>query len=294
MGAIEYNKKTSAELGWLPEWFGASNFDNELIEKIKKFQKKHKLDADGYCGPGTFRRIFNHHTQEIVEEEPPPGKDFIICNATNIPIGWDKVVHWTDEGGLSAKKGCYREHYGTRDVWYFVNHWDVCLSARRCQSVLDKRGISVHFLLDNDGTIYQTMDTSHIGWHAGGRTANNHSIGIEISNAYYPKYQSWYEKNGFGKRPLIKQARVHGKRMSDHLGFYPVQIEALKALWKAISVAYDLPLDTPRKDDGSEYGHVHPDTVKGNFRGFIHHYNLTRKKIDCGGLDITKHIDDLK
>ena len=80
--------------------------------------------------------------------------------------------------------------------------------------------------------------------------------------------------------------------MSDHLGFYPVQIEALQALWKSISEAYNLPLQTPIKDDGSEYGYVHPPTVRGEYRGFIHHYNLTNRKIDCGGFDITKYIGD--
>jgi hypothetical protein len=44
---------------------------------------------------------------------------------------------------------------------------------------------------------------NHIAWHAGSRTVNRKSVGVEISNAYYPKYQSWYKKNGFGERPSI-------------------------------------------------------------------------------------------
>ena len=37
------------------------------------------------------------------------------------------------------------------------------------------------------------------------------SIGVEIANAYYPKHQKWYVKNGFGERPIWKEKKVHGK-----------------------------------------------------------------------------------
>ena len=57
--------------------------------------------------------------------------------------------------------------------------------STQCQKVLDKRGISVHFLIDNDGTIYQTLDLQHAAFHAG--KVNRKSVGVEISNAYYPK-----------------------------------------------------------------------------------------------------------
>ena len=39
------------------------------------------------------------------------------------------------------------------------------------------------------------------------RTWNDRSVGVEISNAYYTKYQSWYEKRDFGPRPIITDAR---------------------------------------------------------------------------------------
>ena len=50
----------------------------------------------------------------------------------------------------------------------------------------DLRGLSVHFMLDLDGTIYQTLDLKEGAWHA--TVANGRSIGIEIANigAYPP------------------------------------------------------------------------------------------------------------
>ena len=134
--------------------------------------------------------------------------------ANEFPIEWDKTVLWTDKGGLMAKLGNYKSMAGQRlrKPTQFINHWDVCLSSKSCQRVLDRRGISVHFLIDNDGTIYQTMDLQHIGWHAGSSKINAKSIGVEISNAYDLKWQSWYKKNGFGERPVVTDAEVHGKK----------------------------------------------------------------------------------
>ena len=36
------------------------------------------------------------------------------------------------------------------------------------------------------------MDMNDAAWHAGGKAWNHSSIGVEIANAYYPKYQNWY------------------------------------------------------------------------------------------------------
>jgi hypothetical protein len=294
MGILEYNRGKAEQYGWDPSWFGCASFDQILIDEIKKYQSSMGLKADGMCGEGTFRRIYNERTSDLADAATPKGKDVILCNGNAVPIEWGKVVHWTDKGGLSAKEGCYRKHSGVRDVDLFVNHWDVCLSSTRCQSVLDKRGISVHFLLDNDGTIYQTMDTNDIAWHAGGRDWNNRSIGIEISNAYYTKWQGWYESRNHGSRPIIKGAKVHGSTLEDHLGFYPVQLDALKALWKAVSVGHNIPLKTPlRASTGGELGAVHIPSQKGSFRGIVHHYNLTARKIDCGGMDIAKMLGEM-
>ena len=44
-------------------------------------------------------------------------------------------------------------------VKQFVVHHDGCSTSDMCFSVLqNERGLSVHFMIDNDGTIYQTID----------------------------------------------------------------------------------------------------------------------------------------
>jgi hypothetical protein len=293
MSIIDYNKKTAAQLGWTPEWFGCEGFNDELTKKIKEFQKEMGIEADGMCGPGTFRRKFNERADEIERNDSDPNfSDHIICHGNPVPIEWDRVVLWTDKEGHKAKEGCYRFVEGTREIDLFVNHWDVCLSSSICQKVLDQRGISVHFLIDNDGTIYQTLDTTHIAWHAGDQ--NGRSVGVEISNAYYSKYQDKYVRAGFGERPIKKGAIVNGHILEDHTDFYPVQIEALKALTKAIHKGLGIPLETPTNINGTEY----TDTLSASrlkaFKGFVHHYQLTSKKTDCGGLDLVELIKEIK
>ena len=290
---MSYNKKSSQKYGWKPDWFDCENFGSELQSKIAAFQKEYGLDSDGLCGPATFRRKFNERASELEEQDSDKKySDYIICHGEPVPIEWDKVVLWTDEGGLKSKDGNYRPVNGKRHVSLFVTHWDVCLSSSICQRVLDRRGISVHFLIDNDGTIYQTLDTTHIGWHAG--SVNHRSVGVEISNAYYPKYQSWYKKKGFGERPIIEESYVNGRKLKIHLGFYDIQKEALKALYKAINKGLGVPLETPVNINGTEYTDTLTKPNLKRFSGFIHHYHETSKKIDCGGLDISKLLKEIK
>src|SRR6266404_8688357 len=68
-----------------------------------------------------------------------------------------------------------------RVVDQFVIHFDACGTSRECFKVLqDYRDLSVHFMLDLDGTIYQTLDLKERAWHA--TTSNSRSVGIEIAN----------------------------------------------------------------------------------------------------------------
>jgi hypothetical protein len=217
-----------------------------------------------------------------------------VYNGNFIAIDWDKVVLWSENGGLKAGPGTHYDYSGRpeRAIRYFVNHWDVCLSSGACQKVLDNRGISVHFLINNDGTIYQTIDMQHGCWHAGSERANRASVGVEISNAYYPKYQDWYVRNGYGERPLIESTRCQGEELDPFMGFYPVQIRALKQLWKAIHQGLGVPYNAPLNQFGNTASKYVQDVKYGDFRGFVSHYHVSKNKIDCAGLDIKTLLEE--
>lgn len=292
-----YNESSAAKLGWDPTWFGEKYYDDKLVRAIKKWQKAHGMSSDGLCGPATYRRLWTDRQSDIDEHKPVDChySNYIVFNNEFFPIEWDKVVLWSERGGLKARNNSYYSYTGRpkRSVRYFVNHWDVCLNSRSCQSVLDKRGISVHFLIDNDGTIYQTLDMQHGAWHAGSERSNRASVGVEISNAYYPKYQNWYEENGFGARPLINDAWVHGNQLDSFTGFYPKQLEALKKLWKAIHTATGIPYETPLNQFGSTSTKYEQDVTYGKFSGFVSHYHVSKRKIDCAGLEIKTLLDEV-
>lgn len=294
---ISYNIDSANKLGWSPDWFGVVGFDIDLITAVKAYQRFHDLTADGLVGPTTYRRIYTDREKNIDDHKPVTSEletNHIVYNGNFFPIEWDKVVLWSEENGLKAKPGSYRDVTGSRrDVKMFVNHWDVCLSSKSCQRVLDQRKISVQFLIDNDGTIYQTMDANHIAWHAGSRSLNNCTVGVEISNAYYLRHNEWYERKGFGRRPICTGSLVNGHRLEAHLGFYPEQIEALKALWRACNDAMQVPLQTIHGRDGLMSTDTEPVCANGTFRGIVHHYHLTNRKTDCGGLDILQHLEDM-
>lgn len=289
----EYNRRTSAELGWDPSWFGCSSFDDELLKAVKAFQRSHGLTADGLVGPSTFRRIYTQRVNDLPELDPGPKaySDSIVFNGKFYPIKWNKVCHWFDEGGLAIRSGAYRSLAGQpkREIQSFVNHWDVCLNSAYCVRVLNKRGISVHFAIDNDGTIFQLMDLQDVAWHAGSRRINDSSVGVEISNAWYLKYQETYIKKGFGPRPVLSGVECQGKVLEDFLGFYDVQLQALSALWEAVSSATGIPLAVPGDSSGYD-----EKIAKNGFEGFINHYHVSKNKIDCAGLDMPQVLKEAK
>jgi len=138
------------------------------------------------------------------------------------------------------------------------------------------------------------MDMNDVAWHAGGKTWNENSIGVEIANAYYPKHQSWYVKQGLGERPMVENAVCHGSKMKPFMDFYPEQYAALKALMKAVHNATGIPLEAPLDRSGNTNTTVSKKCADGRFKGFISHYHLKKTKIDCANLDLKAIMEELK
>lgn len=291
-----YNESSSAKLGWEPEWFGCNEFGDKLTAAIAKFQKDNGMTADGLCGPGTFRVLFNERMADIEDFRPTnatPGEKFIICNGDYFPIQWPKVKLFFEADGMKLTKG-FKRHEGERKPSFFVCHWDVCLSSKMCHRVLEQRGISVHFAIDNDGTIYQFMDMNDVAWHAGGTLWNDRSIGVEIANGYYLKHQSWYKKNGLSERPIVEGAVCHGSTMEPFTDFYPEQYAALKALMKAVHKATGIPLQAPLDRSGNTMTTTSKPCVDGKFEGFMSHLHLKKSKSDCANLDLKAIMEELR
>ena len=103
---------------------------------------------------------------------------------------------------------------------------------------------------------------------------------------------SWIELGE--ERPVVRNAVVHGKKMKPFTDFYPVQIEALKALMKAVHNATGIPYKAPLNRSGETNTGVSKKCAEGKFEGFINHLNLTKRKIDCAHLDLKAIMEELR
>jgi N-acetylmuramoyl-L-alanine amidase len=193
----------------------------------------------------------------------------------------------------------------------FVLHYDVCGLSKTCFNVLhDHRGLSVHFMLDLDGTIYQTLDLKERARHA--TTSNNRSIGIEIANmgAYPPgatkTLDEWYGRDANGRTIITIPARVGDPmlRVKNFVGrparpepirgivqgtdlvqydFTPEQYAALAKLTAALTNIFPkITGDIPRGPDGQVLPHKLPDAELAAYRGVLGHYHIQTNKTDPG------------
>ena len=206
----------------------------------------------------------------------------------------------------------------------FVLHYDVCGISKQCFKVLhDLRGLSVHFMLDIDGTIYQTLDLKERAWHA--TTSNDRSIGIEIANmgAYPPgaakTLDEWYPRDAAG-RPYIKVPerlgdpmiytpnftgrharadRVPGNVQGTQLLQYdltPEQYAALTKLTAALCKIFPkITADYPRDAAGQLVTKKLPDDELKKYGGVLGHYHVQTNKTDPGpALQWDKLINDAR
>ena len=291
-----YNEASASKLGWEPDWFipDYKLFDSKLTRAVRQFQLERDLVADGMCGPGTFRHI-NAEIQAEREVEAlgwvTDSSDVIWWKDQPIKIDWpsEKVHTFKDPGFPYPISTGVTKNSRKRTIKSFVTHWDVCLSSMSCANILAKRNISVHFCIDNDGTIIQLHDLNDSCWHAGNRNVNKYSIGVEIANAYYLKYQGWYKKNVGKERPIMSGALAQDKELDDFTWFYPEQLEALEALYKALHEGCGIPLEAPKTKWAYD-----AEAASGRFKGFMNHFHCTKRKIDCGGLDIEEIVNKIK
>jgi N-acetyl-anhydromuramyl-L-alanine amidase AmpD len=198
-----------------------------------------------------------------------------------------------------------------RTVDQFVIHFDVAGVSKNCFKVLhDVRGLAVQFMLDLDGTIYQTLDAKEGAWQA--TIANDRSVGIEIANigAYGEKQQdqlkSWYKKNKDGRTTCIFPAwvgtntqytkdfvghparreavagPVQGKKLYQY-DYTPQQYEALAKLTATLCTVFPkLKCDYPRDAAGKLITHKLPDAELKKYQGVLGHYHVQTNKTDPG------------
>ncbi len=185
-------------------------------------------------------------------------------------------------------------------VRQFVIHMDGCADPKMTFDVLhDDRGLSVHFILDNDGTIFQPLDCGVKGFQVKGLNAT--SIGIEMNNrgradtaegfhgeyyqrSFYNKYRAKHPRN-------VVECTVHGHKLKSY-SYTTAQFEAMHQLDLALrralpNIAPTYPQDAPGVQSwGLAYGWR--EEMYNDYTGWIGHYHTTRNKWDPGPFDFKR------
>ena len=194
----------------------------------------------------------------------------------------------------------------------FVMHYDVCGISQQCFKVLhDHRGLSVHFMLDIDGTIYQTLDVKERAWHATYIKIPG-SIGVEIASiGAYPVgkadvLESWYfpaDGGGTALRPPrrlghlgLRTVPFYGQpdRPEPIIGtvqgvelvqydFTPEQYDSLIKLTATLCRIFPkLKCEYPKDDAGALIPQMLPPKEWRAFQGVLGHYHVQKNKTDPG------------
>jgi len=198
-----------------------------------------------------------------------------------------------------------------RVVDQFVIHYDVCPVSQTCFKVLhDHRGLSVHFMLDVDGTIYQTLDLKERAQHA--TISNARSIGVEIANmGAYPvndraTLEKWYEAHegggvrlrppraydelgvrtpSFVGRPARKElivGNIQGQELAQY-DFTPEQYDSLIKLTATLCRIFpNIKCDYPKDASGRLIPKKLDDEAWQEYQGLLGHYHVQLNKTDPG------------
>jgi N-acetyl-anhydromuramyl-L-alanine amidase AmpD len=198
-----------------------------------------------------------------------------------------------------------------RVVDQFVIHFDASGTSRQCFKTLqDVRDLSVHFMLDLDGTIYQTLDAKERAWHA--TSSNTRSVGIEIASpGAFPvnnanALDKWYTADeqgrtritlpkGFGDggvrtkdfvgrpaRPEPIVGEIQGQKLKQY-DFTPEQYHALIHLTAALCKVFPkIHCDYPRDSSGKLVREKLPDEELNSYHGILGHYHVQKNKVDPG------------
>jgi N-acetylmuramoyl-L-alanine amidase len=176
----------------------------------------------------------------------------------------------------------------------FVIHLDNCFTAEMCWDVLqNERGLSCHFLIDNDGTIYQTLDLALMGYHAS--EWNTNSIGVELCNFGSAKENpNLYRSGKFGPDRAYKPVKINGHTYLA-FEFTPAQMDQMRRLSRALLRLFpNLPAEYPQSSPGVQAWDTLPNSVTHAFSGYIGHYHLVPEKWDPGWWDFKAYCQSLR
>jgi hypothetical protein len=210
----------------------------------------------------------------------------VVVGGARVPVPFP-VTCWFEAGGLDLGR-YHGGHRAAGDVRMFLLHWDGCLSSRQCYHVLLERELSVQFLVDWDGTIYQCADA--LAWCFHGGPANRYSVGVEICNPVRPERAVHQDVRV--ERPVVEEREPHSGRPVRLLGFTAAQRAAVRNLTGWFCAHFGVPRRAPcllpmkqldgTADPAEVATTVVGGLVEGDFAGLAGHFHASANKVDPG------------
>ncbi len=246
------------------------------------------------------------------EPSASPGSSIIVAGQP-VEVG-RPVVLWSDPQGFDAYQercidqngGCCdsaSKRYGARKgvgertlaalqkaISQLVLHFDGCVNSRSCFKSMHNRprpsgvgcGLSAHFMIDADGTIYQTMDLVERAFHA--EEANSDSLGVEICNRGRVDRSEWPKLPAEYRTRPTRTVTINGEAHEAY-DFRPEQYDSIVALARTLLRIFPRIKPMIPERDGQPLMETLEDPLA--FAGILGHLHvdLQKQKWDPGALD---------
>jgi hypothetical protein len=229
--------------------------------------------------------------QKVITWEDDPSVSAYTLHRTDNP---KEIYPFSPAKGLGQMAARYRPRRltgGDRSldrlrqvISQFVVHHDGCFDSRTCFHVLhNERGLSVHFLIDWDGTIFQTLDLVDCAFQAAG--VNEISVGVELANRGDAlRFPSDYNASSGPHSKREKVTCTINESQFLAYAYHPAQVQAMTNIGKCLARVFPgLPQTYPCEADGEPIWKSLVDPRE--YRGYLGHYHVTNQKWDPGPFD---------
>jgi len=258
------------------------------------------------------------------------GNTSIVVCGTKFDIG-TRVILWDEPEGLNGYDTSRRvtkiqdrktgkitnsvvegKRYGSR-VWigtpsltklqnivtqFFLHHSGMYRAKDTFGVLHNERRLSVHFILGDDGVIYQTLDLMEKAWHGGSN--NPMSVGIEIdSRAHASKYPDAYDEahcKKYGVGPRKKRIDYVQKSWMMGYEYNDKQYEAL--IWLGVGLKTVFPkmgeMKFPTDQNNRIIKYAISASAAQKHCGLMCHYNNSSSKNDPISLDHYRLMHGIK
>ncbi len=140
----------------------------------------------------------------------------------------------------------------------------------------DPQPLSVHFVVDKDGIVFQMADTELRAAHCKAHGLNSTSIGIE----FIGRGTAVDVPSRGVERPLVTES-LQGRK-TRYYELTPAQVRVGVKLNRELCRLYGLPLRVPLDKGGQPHLYALPEASIRSYTGCIAHGHAEAKKNDCG------------